>query len=110
MKITICTNLETLRAIWEDVYPQQDDTIDSEIGREYVKAFSGALVDNIPGCEIAWESDFQYWHGGPGLGFYVVDSPDCGMADDAYHTAAAIARDLAAKMMADHVAATAEEE
>ena len=108
MEVTICTNTETLRSIWEDVYPEEipqpDEEIDGEAAREYVKAFDHAILDNIPCAETVWESSFQYWHGGPGQGFYMLDEPDSGMVDDAYHAAAGIARDVVAKMTAEYLA------
>jgi hypothetical protein len=106
MKVTICTNTETLRGIWEDKYPDSmrpDDEIDGEAACKYVNAFERAVTDNIPGAETVWESSFQYWNGGPGQGLYMVDAPDAGMADDAYHTAAGIARDVVAKLTADYL-------
>lgn len=70
MKITLCSNTETLAPIWS-IDGLTDDDHESIAGI-WVNTAHDALVD--AGYDVDWERSFQYWHGGPGRGY--VTGPD----------------------------------
>lgn len=95
-RVTICTNTETLRPVWEDIYTgagyYDTDYSDKQIGIQWCSVFSRALEDADINYE--YESSFQYWHGGPGSGTYHYEGDDprvaaaCAAADAAAREAA----------------------
>lgn len=106
MKVTICTNTETLRPIWGDIYEDAGFAgyyeCDELIAAHWVKAFVNALPAY---WDFEYESNFAYWHGGPGQGTYHTNDR-AGEVTKAAETA-----DLASRIAArEDVAALAETE
>lgn len=75
MKVTICTNTETLRPIWGDIYDVAGFTDshdwDEAIATAWVKTVTTGL--DVRGIDYEYRSDFPYWHGGPGRGTWHAD-------------------------------------
>lgn len=106
-EVTICSNTETLRPIWGDVWSEAGWTdthdIDEEIATIWCKSVANAL--GALGIEYKYESSFSAWHGGSARQYNGTDT-----RVDAVFKAADRAAIQAARDEVEQVAAAMAEE
>ena len=95
--VTICSNTETLRPIWADIYEAAGLTDSHDWDESVAVVWCKKFAELLDAADFEWryESSFQKWHGGPYRGTYHYDGPLDGVVAKIRDAADAAARNAA---------------
>lgn len=110
----ICSNTESLRPIWQDVFNAEDYGAwddDKEISNVFTSAIYDALMNYPHDVDVNYKETFPFWHGGAGHApLYQTSGPDCdSFVNDCIAKATAAAREYAAETKSQFHQTLAEE-